>query len=81
MQVQMEGMRLLLEITRQPSLKPLLRDAVHRAGGEADDALRDHIARTRRRSTTRSARARWAAWWTPSCASTAWRRCAWSTPR
>ena len=45
MQVQMEGVRLLLEITRQPSLKPYCAMPFTVPADDTDDALRDHIAR------------------------------------
>jgi choline dehydrogenase len=45
MQVQMEGMRLLLDITRQPSLKPYCAAPFTVPADETDEALRDHIAR------------------------------------
>ena len=44
MQVQMEGMRLLLEIMRQPAMKPYSTPFTVPAD-ETDDALREHIAR------------------------------------
>jgi choline dehydrogenase len=45
MQVQMEGMRLLLEITRQPALTQFCAAPFNVPADETDDALRDHIAR------------------------------------
>jgi choline dehydrogenase len=45
MKVQMEGMRLLLEITRQPSLKRYCAAPFTVPADEGEAALRDHIAR------------------------------------
>ena len=45
MQVQMEGMRLLLEITRQPALEPYCATPFTVPADEDEDALREHIAR------------------------------------
>jgi choline dehydrogenase len=45
MLVQMEGLRLLLEIARQPSLAPYCAAPFTVPAGDSDDALRDHIAR------------------------------------
>jgi choline dehydrogenase len=45
MQVQIEGMRLLLEITRQPALKQFCAAPFNVPANETEDALRDHIAR------------------------------------
>jgi choline dehydrogenase-like flavoprotein len=45
MKVQMEGMRLLLEITRQPSLKRYCAAPFTAPADEGEESLRDHIAR------------------------------------
>jgi choline dehydrogenase len=45
MQVQMEGMRLLLEITGRPALRPYCAAPFTVPADDSDDALRDHIAR------------------------------------
>ena len=45
MQVQMEGMRLLLEIAGQPALRPYCAAPFTVPADDSDDALRDHIAR------------------------------------
>jgi choline dehydrogenase len=45
MKVQMEGMRLLLEITRQPSLKRYCAAPFTVPADDGEDSLRDHIAR------------------------------------
>src|SRR3954451_5414870 len=46
MQVQMQGLRLLLEIARQPSLAPYCATPFTVPANDTDDALRDHIARS-----------------------------------
>jgi choline dehydrogenase len=45
MQVQMEGMRLLMEITGQPALRPYCAAPFTVPADDSDDALREHIAR------------------------------------
>jgi choline dehydrogenase len=45
MQVQMQGMRLLLEIARQPSLAPYCATPFTVPADDSDAAMRDHIAR------------------------------------
>ena len=45
MQVQMAGVRLLLDITRQPSLAPYCAAPFTVPADDSDDAVREHIAR------------------------------------
>jgi GMC oxidoreductase len=85
MRVQIEGVRLALEIARTEPLAECLGEphlARHRTPTRTSSSTSE---RMRRRSTTRSARAGWASTsspsWIPSCACAASRRCGWWTPR
>ena len=84
-EVMIDGLRLTMDIARAPALSRYCRDAFVAPDSAEPGACARTSRAARRRSTTRSARARWAPArrpsWTPSCACTAWRRCAWSTPR
>src|SRR4051795_1478063 len=46
METMLGGMRLLMEITRQPALRPYCVDAFNVPESESEDDLREHVART-----------------------------------
>ena len=69
------------DIREQSPLKGYERAPYEVPDSDDDEAIRAHVRAKATTSTTRSARARWAPWSTPSCASAASRACAWSTPR
>lgn len=81
----LEGMRIARRLVSAPSLSRYIQQEVDPGGqAETDDELLDFARRKGGRSTTRSARQRWAPircpWWTIASASMAYGACASSTP-